>query len=268
MPADLAMIGAGRMAGAIVRGILKSPGWNPGRIICTGARDGTAEALAADTGIARTYDWEELLDGAKWIVLACKPQQLRDLPPEAGSMSSGKGLVSILAGTTLARLKEVFPAAAPLIRAMPNTPGMIGAGVTAYCSEGALSEADQAMVRKLLCALGDVLALDESMLDAVTGLSGSGPAYTFEFVAALRDGGIAAGLEPETAYRLALQTVKGAAALLEAVPETPETHRDWVSSPGGTTLAGLGVMENARFRDILKDTVIAARDRSRELSGE
>ena len=144
---------------------------------------------------------------------------------------------------------------------------MIGLGVTAFSPLKTLDEEDEAQVRGMLKALGEVIRLPENALDAVTGVSGSGPAYVFEFVAALRDGGIAAGLDAETAYSLALKTVKGAAALLEAVPETPETHRDWVSSPGGTTLAGLGVMENAGFREIIRKTVEAATNRSKELSG-
>jgi pyrroline-5-carboxylate reductase len=268
MANELAFIGAGRMAGAMVRGILKTGKWLPAGIICTSARDGTAEALAGDTGIAFSYDWEELLADASWVVLACKPQQLKELPESLAGSTSGARVLSILAGTSLARLRAVFPRAANLIRCMPNTPGMIGRGITAYSALHPLAGADRQSVEALLGALGEALPLPESALDAVTGLSGSGPAYVFEFVAALRDGGIAAGLDPDTAYRLALRTVQGAAALLEAVPEPPETHRGWVSSPGGTTLAGLGAMERGRFREVIRETVLAATRRSRELAEE
>ena len=267
MANKLAFIGAGRMAGAMVRGILKTGAWEAAAITCTGARDGTPEALSADTGIGHTYDWNELTQDAGWIVLACKPQQIGDLPGELARLTAGRRILSILAGTTLVRLRQVFPEAANIVRAMPNTPGMIGAGITAFSPMNPLSEEEDTQVRKLLSALGDVTRMEESLLNAVTGLSGSGPAYVFEFVAALRDGGMAAGLDEETAYRLALKTVKGAATLLEVVPETPETHRNWVSSPGGTTLAGLAVMEKARFREIIKDTVVAASRRSEELAG-
>jgi pyrroline-5-carboxylate reductase len=267
MKTRLAFIGAGRMAGAMVRGILAKGSWKPVDIICTSARDGTAEALAGDTGIGMTYDWKELMDGADWIILACKPQQFAQLPSELASLSKGKRVLSILAGTTLSRIREGFPETANIVRCMPNTPGMIGEGITAFSALMLLSDDDDAAVRAMLDALGEVVAMPEDALNAVTGLSGSGPAYVFEFVAALRDGGVAAGLDEATAYKLALKTVQGAAALLEKVPETPETHRNWVSSPGGTTLAGLAVMEHGQFRQILKETVLAATRRSEELAG-
>lgn len=264
----LAFIGAGRMAGAMVRGILKTGPWKAEDITCTGAPDGTAEALAKDTGISFTYDWDEFLNGAAWVVVACKPQQLKELPESLRELASGKRILSILAGTTLARLKRTFPSAANVVRTMPNTPGMIGAGISAYSALHSLEGEEEEVVQAILSALGEAIPMEEDLLDAVTGVSGSGPAYVFEFIAALRDGGISAGLDEATAYRLALKTVQGAAALLEAVPETPETHRNWVSSPGGTTLAGLKVMEDAGFREVIKATVNTATARSKELSGE
>jgi pyrroline-5-carboxylate reductase len=267
MSKGLAFIGAGRMAGAMVRGILKGGAWSAGQIRCTSAQDGTAEALSSSTGIGCTYDWDELMRDAGWIILACKPQQIGEMPDELAQLSKGKRVLSILAGTTLDRLNSVFPEAANIVRCMPNTPGMIGAGITAYSPINAFTDEEEADVLNMLGALGEAVPMPEAALDAVTGVSGSGPAYVFEFIAALRDGGMAAGLDEATAYKLALKTVQGAAALLEAVPESPETHRKWVSSPGGTTLAGLGVMEAAGFRDIMKDTVGAATRRSRELSG-
>jgi len=267
MADGLAFIGAGRMAGAMVRGILRQGSWPAGKIACTSAPDGTAEALASDTGINCTYDLEELVRDAGWIILACKPQQLAQLPADLAGLSRDKRILSILAGTPIDRLATVFPHAANIVRCMPNTPGMIGAGITAFSPKQELSREDEAAVRQILEALGEVVAMPEDLLNAVTGVSGSGPAYVFEFVAALRDGGIAAGLDNTTAYKLALKTVQGAAALLEAVPETPETHRNWVSSPGGTTLAGLAVMEQAGFRGTLRDTVLAATRRARELAG-
>lgn len=266
MAPELAFIGSGRMARALVRGILASGKWSPANIRCTGARDGTAEALAEACGIQSTYDYDVLLAEASWIILACKPQQLDELPPLLADSCKDKNLLSILAGTSLDRLKTRFPLAANIVRAMPNTPGMIGEGISAYASLRPLSKTGEATVTDILGALGRVLPLPEEQLNAVTGVSGSGPAYVFEFVAALRDGGIAAGLDPQTAYTLALQTVKGAATLLEAVPETPETHRDWVSSPGGTTLAGLKVMEERGLRETIKATVLAAQRRAEELS--
>ncbi len=266
MNPKLAFVGAGRMAGAIVRGVLSSGNWAPSDITCTSAPDGTAETLAAETGILFTFQINELLNGADWIILACKPQQLEALPSELAPISSGKRVLSILAGSPISRLQSVFPQAAAIVRAMPNTPGMIGRGITAYAASTPLQAADAAVVEAILSSLGDVLPLPESSLNAVTGLSGSGPAYVFEFVAALRDAGIREGLDPETACHLALKTVQGAAALLQAVPESPETHRDWVSSPGGTTLAGLAALQKADFRESVAKAVRAARERADELA--
>lgn len=262
----LAFLGAGRMASAMVGGILQKGLFKPEEIGCTSAADGTGEALAAKTGIQLVRETAELLATAEIVVLAFKPQQLKDIGPEFAPLTAGKLVLSILAGSTLARLGARFPQARNLVRSMPNTPGMVGAGVTAYASREALSDADRSLTEGILGALGVVLALPEDKLNAVTGLSGSGPAYVFEFVAALRDGGIAAGLDPETSYRLALHTVLGAAQLLVAVPETPETHRDWVTSPKGTTLAGLTLMQERDFRSLMKDTVLAAARRSEELA--
>lgn len=261
----LAFIGSGRMASAMVKGLLASAVTSAASIRCTGAPDGSAEALAAATGINCTYDAQTLLEGADWVILACKPQQLAEIPDSTARLCADRMVLSILAGTRLGRLRERFPLARGLVRAMPNTPGQIGMGITAFCSDRPLELAVKALVSRILGALGDVIELQEEQLDAVTALSGSGPAYVFEMVAGLRDAGIAVGLPAEVAYTLALKTVHGAAALLAAVPATPEQHRDWVSSPGGTTLAGLAVMGKAGFRNILRETVEAAYRRSIEL---
>lgn len=266
MSLKIAFIGAGRMASAMVRGIISSPNQLPQDIICTAAKDGTADTLSRETGIRVTYDWQQLFSEADWIVLACKPQQLSDLPAELADLTQGRRILSILAGTSIETLKSRFPKASAIVRTMPNTPGMIQAGMTAFASHDSLSPQDLHSTRAILETLGKVVQVDESQINAVTGVSGSGPAYVFEFVAALRDGGVAAGLDPQLAYDLALETVKGAAALLDQVKETPETHRDWVSSPGGTTLAALAVMQHNNFRDIIRDTVLACKKRAEELS--
>lgn len=263
----IAFIGAGRMAGAMIGGLLNQKIFSAREIICTSANDGTGEKLAADLGIAFTLDPKELLNGVDTVVLACKPQQLDSLDPQIAQGCTGKRILSILAGVTTERLKQAIPSARCIIRSMPNTPGLISSGITVYAVSADLPAEDRVAVDAVLRALGDVFTAKEEDLDAVTAVSGSGPAYVFEMVAAMRDAGVAEGLEASLAYELALKTVLGAAKLLEAVPETPETHRNWVSSPGGTTLAGLAVMENSGFREIIKKTVEAAAKRSRELAG-
>lgn len=262
----IAFLGAGRMASAMIGGLLHRKVYTSDQIACTSAADGTGEQAALRFGIRHETDLKALLGPAEIVVLAFKPQQLAQLDQATAALVQDKLVLSILAGTTLARLTHILPAARNVVRSMPNTPGQIGQGITAYAAAKDLSGEDRGRVEAILAALGEVVALEESQLDAVTGLSGSGPAYLFEFVAALRDGGIAAGLPAEIAYRLALQTARGASELLVQVRETPEQHRDWVSSPGGTTLAGLRVMSERDFRSILKETVLAATRRSRELS--
>lgn len=262
----IAFLGAGRMASALVDGLLARRICPPGDLICTDGGDDTARQLAARTGISATADLPALLAHADTLVLACKPQQLAGLDARLGPLSAGKLVLSILAGKRLARLAQALPQARNLVRAMPNTPGQIGAGITGWSALHPLSGDDRARVEAILGALGPALELAEPQLDAVTGLSGSGPAYVFEFAAALRDAGEAAGLPPETAWQLARETLLGSARLLAQTGTPPETLRNQVTSPNGTTYAGLQRMAARDFRGLIKETVLAATERSRELS--
>ena len=259
---EIAFLGAGRMASAMIEGILRQGKWPPGALICTSAADGTGQALAKQTGIHYTDDPATLLDEAQTLVLACKPQQLESIAPTLAELATNRLVLSILAGVPLQRLIALIPDVRNTVRAMPNTPGQIGAGISAFTAYRPLMVNDQAVVETILGALGQVLALPEEQLDAVTALSGSGPAYVFEFVAALRDGGIAAGLPAETAYTLALQTTLGAARLLAKRDESPEQLRDQVVSPGGTTEAGLSCLQERGLHAMLADTIQAAKQRS------
>ncbi|HEY0966887.1 MAG TPA: pyrroline-5-carboxylate reductase [Opitutaceae bacterium] len=262
----IAFLGAGRMAGAMVTGILSRQAARPADLACIGGDDDTARQLAARTGITAASDLAALLERADVLVLACKPQQLAGLDRRLAELTAGKLVLSILAGKRLARLAESFPRARNVVRAMPNTPGQIGAGITAWSALQPLAEPDRAKIDTILSALGRVIAVPEPDLDAVTGLSGSGPAFVFEFVAALREGGIAAGLSREAAVLLAQETVLGAARLLAESQAEPEELRNQVTSPNGTTFAGLQRMAAHDFRGILRETVLAAKTRSEELS--
>ncbi len=262
----IAFLGAGKMASAMIEGLLAKKYYTAAEIGCTSAADGTGEALSSRLEIAFTADLKELLAEPAIVVCAFKPQQMGQMSDRHAALTADKLILSILAGTPVAKLAEKFPKARNIVRSMPNTPGQIGAGITAYAARAPLSGEDKEAVEKVLGALGQVLPVEEKHLDAVTAVSGSGPAYLFEFVAALRDGGVKAGLLPETACQLALQTALGAARLLAHTRESPETLRDRVTSPGGTTLAGLEVMKKHRFRAILEETVQAAKNRSIELS--
>lgn len=261
-------LGAGRMASAIVGGLINQKVYAPQDLACTCGDDNTGPALAEQTGIGFSRDLGELLPGADILVLACKPQQLSALDDSLTQLTSGKLVISILAGTTLEKLAARFPSTRNAIRSMPNTPGQIGAGATAYAAKEALSDADSAIVQSILGALGKTLVeLPESQLDAVTALSGSGPAYVFEFTKALEEAGVNAGLEREIAATLAKQTVLGAAMLMAQSSEAPETLRNHVTSPGGTTQAALESFNENNLRGIVAEAVTAAKRRSIELAG-
>ncbi len=266
MDIKIAFIGAGRMAGAIVRGLLEKGHYSPDQIACTCGNDPTGATLSAQTGIHHLESIAQAATTANTIVLACKPQQLAAISPETALAAKGKLLISILAGTTLKRLRETFPEAENIVRTMPNTPGQIGAGITAYSPIQALDQAHQSIVENALGALGAFHQVPEEQLDAVTALSGSGPAYLFEFAAALQQAGINAGLKADLAESLTLQTLLGACKLLEQTGEAPEVLRDAVTSPGGTTAAALQVFQDAQFREIINQAITAASLRSAELA--
>ena len=261
----IAFLGAGRMASAMVGGIL-GKGVRPDDLACTSGPDDTAQKLAASTGITAHEDVAKLLAGADAVVLACKPQQIPTLDPRLAELTAGKLILSIVAGKRLSTLAQKFPKARNLVRAMPNTPGQIGAGVVGWASLQPTSPGDRQIVDLILGSLGKMVALREDQLDAVTGLSGSGPAYVFEFAAALREAGIAVGLDRDTAKLLAYETLLGSAKLLVQSPEEAEELRNQVTSPNGTTYAGLKRMEAHNFRAVIAETVLAATRRSEELS--
>jgi len=261
----IAFLGAGRMASAMVDGIL-GQGIRPADLSCTSGTGETARKLAARTGITAHEDVAKLLAGADAVVLACKPQQIVKLDPRLAELTAGKLVLSIVAGKHLSSLAKKFPKARNLVRAMPNTPGQIGAGVVGWSTLNPLSAEDRQIVDLILGALGKMVAVREDQLDAVTGLSGSGPAYVFEFAAALREAGIAVGLDRDTAKLLAYETLLGSAKLLVQSPAEAEELRNQVTSPNGTTFAGLKRMEAHNFRVIIAETVLAATKRSEELS--
>lgn len=262
----IAFLGAGNMAAAMVEGLLAQGAVPPANLACLGGAGTTAAALAARTGITACADAAALLDGAGTLVVAFKPQHLAHADPRLAALTAGKLVVSVLAGKHLARLAQVFPHARNLVRAMPNTPGRIGAGISGWCAARPLDPADRATVESLLGALGRHIEVLESQMDAVTALSASGPAFVFEFAAALRDGGVAAGLPRELAQTLAVETVLGSARLLARTQAEPETLRDQVTSPNGTTFAGLKILEARGFRATLQETLLAAKHRAEELA--
>lgn len=268
MNTRIVFIGAGRMATAIVQGLLKNKYYLPQEITCTCGNDSSGAGLAEKTGIQYSKDIAPAVRETETIVLACKPQQFKAIDHALADAAKDKLLLSILAGTPLKKLCAKFNAARNIVRTMPNTPGQIGAGATAYASHAPLESTDRKIVEEILRSLGNFYAVDESALDAVTALSGSGPAYVFEFAAALRNAGIQCGLSRELSASLTIDTLLGAAKLLADSKDSPEALRDAVTSPGGTTAAALKVLEENHFRELIQKTLAAAKARSIELSQE
>ncbi|MDB6095636.1 MAG: pyrroline-5-carboxylate reductase [Verrucomicrobia bacterium] len=261
-----AFLGAGNMASAMVDGLLAKGAVTTSDLTCLGGTGRTAAALSARTGIILAPSLAELATAADTLVVAFKPQQLAGADPHLAELTAGKLVISVLAGKRLARLAQAFPRARAIVWAMPNTPARIGAGMSAWCSLHPLSTNDRATVEMLLSALGQAIEIEEASMDAAAAVSASGPAFLFEFAAALRDGGVAAGLTPEIAKALAVETVLGASRLLARSGTDPEELRRQVTSPKGMTLAGLMRMEARDFRGTLRETVLAAKARSEEMS--
>lgn len=251
------------MAQAIVRGLLKQ-GTPPEKIFCISKSGTTARQFAESTGIQCLDSPARLIESCDCLVLAFKPHQLQELRSELTAVEN-QLVLSVLAGTSLQKLRDHLPGAQAIVRTMPNTPGRIGHGMTAFCCDESLSESMVSATRSILTSLGQVVKMDESLMDVFTAVAGSGPAYVFEFIAALAEAGEAQGLSSDDALNIAKQTVFGAACLARESDEHPESLRDQVTSKGGTTQAGLESMANGQFRELIQNTVKAARERSIEM---
>ena len=262
----ISFIGAGRMASAIVKGILEKNLCQPDDISCCAGNDDTGKVLAEKTGIQFYINAENLPAETELIILACKPQQLDKIDPAILELAKGKAILSIVAGKEVATLEEMFIGARLVIRCMPNTPGSIGEGFTGYSPSQELGPADKAAIEGILGSLGEVLEMPEPWIDLVTAISGSGPAYFFEFTAALAEAGKHLGFPDDVADRLARSTFIGAAKLLEQSGEDPVALRIAVTSPGGTTQAALETFEAANLRELVAKAATAAHTRSLELS--
>lgn len=264
--AKLAFIGAGNMAGAIVEGILRSGIVPAGEIVMADVSAARLAEVAAKYGVGTAAGNAEAVRGADTVVLAVKPQQLDEaVAAAAGAFGAGQLVVSICAGVKTRRLEAMVPGR--VVRVMPNLPALAGAGVAAVCGGSRASGADVEAVCALLAGTGTVVRAEEAQMDAVTGLSGSGPGYVFAFIEALEAAGIAQGFEPGTARMMAIGTVLGAAKLAAGGDVPPAEWRRRVSSPGGTTLAGLAAMEAGGFSAAVDAAVRAATARSAELAG-
>lgn len=263
---DIAFIGAGRMASAIIDGLITNDAAAKNRIICYSASGTSAATLSQRTGIRQASDLPELLAHANIVVIAFKPQHLNTADMRLAELTADKMVISVLAAKTLNHLAAVFPRARNIVRTMPNTPSAIGAGITGWSAQKPLTAEDRTDLTQLLGSIGQQIEVPEEKIDGLMGVSGCGPAFVFEFTGALRDAGVAAGLTSAEAEKLAIETVLGSARLMARSPFNPEELRDQVTSPNGTTFAGLQRLAAHDFRGIMREVVLASKARSVELA--
>ncbi|HTB78783.1 MAG TPA: pyrroline-5-carboxylate reductase [Polyangiaceae bacterium] len=265
----LGFLGAGNMSGALIKGLLHAKVLPPERILASDVKADRLEQLHKLHGIRTTTDNHALLRESDVIVLGVKPQAIDKVLTDVGAeVRSDQLVVSVAAGVPIDALEARLPAGVRVVRAMPNTPATVQAGATAIAGGAHAREDDLRVARELFEAVGRVVVLDEGLLDAVTGLSGSGPAYVMLIIEALADGGVKVGLHRDTALLLAAQTVFGSALLLLETGEHPGRLKDMVTSPGGTAIAGLHTLESGALRKTLIDAVEVASKRAAELGIE
>ena len=262
----IGFLGAGKMATALARGFLNARLVKPNQLLACDVVADARTTFAKETGARTTASNGEVVKFANVLVLAVKPQQVAAVLEEIRGGITGKHLlISIAAGVPLAKLEDGLSAVARVIRVMPNTPALVGASASAYALGKAARPDDAALAQKLFSAVGLAFQVKESLLDAVTGLSGSGPAYVYLMIEALSDGGVAAGLPREVATRLAAQTLLGGAKMVLETGLHPGALKDMVTSPGGTTIEGLHELEKGKLRGALINAVRAAAEKSRKL---
>jgi pyrroline-5-carboxylate reductase len=262
----IAFLGSGNMAEALVKGLLAAGASTAAEIVCAEPREDRRRELQQRYAVRTVSSNREAVAAADLVLLSVKPQVidavLDEISPE---VAATKLVVSIAAGVPIAAIAKRLPEGTRIIRTMPNTPALAGAGAAALAAGPHATPADLALAKQIFEAVGTAVVVPEPLLDAVTGLSGSGPAFVYLFIEALSDGGVKAGLARAEALQLAAQTVLGSAKLVLESGEHPGRLKDQVTSPGGTTIAGVHALEKAGFRGAVMDAVEAAARRSREL---
>lgn len=263
---SLGFVGGGQMAEALIRGILAAGLVAKEKIWVAEPTASRREYLQTQYGVTCTQDAELLCKNSSVLVIAVKPQLAAQvLSAYRPFITSGHLVISIMAGVPLHVLADFFAVPVRLIRVMPNTPALVLAGASAFSPNQEATADDSMIATAIFSAIGTCVTVPESQLDAVTGLSGSGPGYVFTFIEAMIDGGVLAGLPRPVAEQLVLQTVYGSAKLALETGEPPATLKGKVTSPGGTTIAGIQVLEEGAFRGVVMGAVAAATVRSKEL---
>ena len=262
----IGFLGAGKMATALAKGVISAGLVKPAQIQASDPVPAALAAFAKDTGSKTAEANVDIAKFANVLVVAVKPGNVPDLLEEIRPVVTAQHLViSIAAGTPIARFENGLPSGTRIIRVMPNTPALVSASATAYALGKTATSADGALAQKIFSAVGLAFQVKEALLDAVTGLSGSGPAYVYLMIEALSDGGVASGLPRDIATKLAAQTVYGSAKMVLETGQHPGALKDMVTSPGGTTLEGLHELEKGKVRGVLISAVRAATEKSRKL---
>lgn len=263
----LGVIGCGKMGTALVQGAIRSGVVKSADVIGCDPFAGSRDAFATATGAKVTTDISEIAAASEVILLCTKPQDALSALADAAEAAGGKSrlVISIAAGLTLTALEDAAPENFRIVRAMPNTPALVGKGAAGFCLGTRATADDGQSALSLLGAVGLAVQVPEKLMDAVTGLSGSGPAYVYLIIDALADGGVRAGIPRADAVKLAAQTVFGAAAMVLETGEHPAVLKDMVTSPGGTTIAGLAELERLGLRSALIEAVGTATRRATEL---
>ncbi|MFH1563221.1 MAG: pyrroline-5-carboxylate reductase [Nitrospirota bacterium] len=270
----LVFIGAGNMAEALISGILKANLVEKENLLVTDVNLKRLEFFNQALGVKGVSDNKEAVPHADIIVLSIKPQMMANVLDEiAVVLEPGQKVISIAAGITTKFIEEAclvskLTKEIPVIRVMPNTPALIGHGMTGICAGRYAQTEDMELARVIFEAVGKVVVVKEEQMDAVTALSGCGPAYVFTIVEVLTEAGVSLGLSREISLILAIETVEGAAKMLKETKEDPAILRNKVTSPGGATIAALNVLEEKGFRETFIQAVTAAAKRSKELSLE
>ncbi|HEV8059388.1 MAG TPA: pyrroline-5-carboxylate reductase [Gemmataceae bacterium] len=266
-PLRIGFLGAGKMATALARGWIQSGLVGRDRVVASDPSAAARQEFQQVTGVGAIADNATVVGISGVLILAVKPQSMPALLAEIRSLVKPSHLiVSIAAGSSLRQLAETLGKEQRIVRVMPNTPCLVGAGASAFALGEHATTADGQLVQKLLDAVGRAVPVSEHLLDAVTGLSGSGPAFVYLVIEALSDGGVRMGLPRDVATTLAAQTVLGAARMVLETNEHPGLLKDRVASPAGTTIAGLHALERGGLRGALMDAVEAATLRAAELA--
>jgi len=262
----LAFIGGGKMAEAIIKGLLSSKAAVPSQIMVYDKDKKRIKHLVSSYNIKGAASNPALVAAARIVILAVKPQDMLKVLDEISPYASKHQMfISIAAGVTIGALQKKLKKV-PLLRAMPNSPAMVGCGITALSHGQFAAEGDLKLAELVFSTVGETLFVPEEYMDAVTALSGSGPAFAYLFLEGLIDGAIRSNLPPLTARRLALAMIKGALCMVEKTEHHLSALRDMVTSKGGTTEAGLKVLKKYKFKKAVEETLLAAARRSKELS--